>query len=282
MRGLNQRSVLSRVLRRLNHHRTTELYFVGYPKTGNTWTRYMLGRYVQLLCGLPDLPLFDATDGMGRCERFCVGPAMHFTHRPLAWGGQRALDLGFENVIRGYQDKRVVLLIRHPLDTLVSFWMQRRHRGEKDYAGDLMEFLGDPVWGIDKFIRFYTLWHENRDRVKDLLVLRYEDMRADPHAVFTRLLDFLAIPRRQQELCQAVADADFDSMKKVEQSAEGPRYRSSGYGIFATGDRNNPDAFHLRRGKVGGFRDYIQKEDADRLLDLIDRRLPSFFGYSKD
>ena len=71
-RASTGRSLLNQALRKLNHHRTTELYFVGYPKTGNTWVRYMLGQYVQLTCELPELPLFDATDRLGRCESFCV------------------------------------------------------------------------------------------------------------------------------------------------------------------------------------------------------------------
>ena len=149
---LSQMSVLARILRKLNHHRTTQLYFIGYPKTGNTWLRYMLGRYVQLLCGLPDLPLFDATDHMGRCKSFCVGSAMQFTHRPLLWHEQRANDLNYQNVIQPFHGKRVALLIRHPLDTLVSHWMQRKHRGKENYAGSLPEFLEDPVWGTREIL----------------------------------------------------------------------------------------------------------------------------------
>ena len=140
-------SLLTRVLRKVNHHRTTELYFVGYPKTGNTWMVYMLGRYVQLLCDLPELPLFDMVDQLGRCQQLCVGPRMRFTHRPLLWHHQRASDLNYGNVIKPFDDKRVVLLVRHPLDTLVSLWMSRQHVW--NYTGDLVEFLEDPVWGTE-------------------------------------------------------------------------------------------------------------------------------------
>jgi hypothetical protein len=277
---LSPRSLPVRVLRKLNHHRTTELYFVGYPKTGNTWTRYMLGRYVQLVCGLPYLPLFDATDRMGCCERFCVGPAMHFTHRPLLWHDQKASDLNFENVIRPYIEKRVSLLIRHPLDTLVSLWMQRLHRVHDGYTGTLTQMIEDPVWGIEKLFRFYELWFEHHGRVKDFLLVRYEDMRADPETVFRGILDYLEISPQDDGLRQAVADADFESMKKVELSGEAPKYPSSGYSMFANGDLNNADALHVRRGAVGGFYDYLQRDEAGRLLDLINRRLSVFYGYS--
>ena len=30
-------------------HCTTDVYSIGYPKTGNTWTRFLLRWYLQLL-----------------------------------------------------------------------------------------------------------------------------------------------------------------------------------------------------------------------------------------
>jgi hypothetical protein len=271
---------LDRVLRKLNHHRTTELYFVGYPKTGNTWIRYMLGRYVQLICNLPEIPLFDATDRLGNCERFCVGPAMQFTHRPLRWHDQEAAALHYENVIHPFRKKRVVLLVRHPLDTLVSHWMQRKHRGKENYSEGLLEFLDDPVWGIEKFLQFYCLWFQNRENVSSFFLLRYEEMRTKPQLTFTRLLENLNIFRQEEKILQAINDASFDNMKKVELEAAGPKYRSSGLDIFATGDRNNPESLHVRRGKVGGYHDYLEEPDVRRLTDKISEHLPHFFGYS--
>jgi len=272
--------MLTRVLAKLNRHRTTDLYFVGYPKTGNTWVRYMLGRYVQLSCGLRYTPMFDATDRLGRCESFCVGPAMHFTHRPLLWDRQRAGDLDYDNVIGPFRNKRVVVLIRHPLDTLVSLWMQRQHRGAGRRASPLPDLLEDPVWGIEKLFRFYSLWDRHRGDVRDFLLLRYEDLRADPHEAFAGLLRFLRIPLEQDRLHQAVSDADFESMKKLELSGDRPKYRSSGQSIFASGDLSNADALHVRRGKVGGFYDYFKQEDLGRLLNIIDQKLPRSLGYS--
>jgi sulfotransferase family protein len=272
--------VLARVLRKVNHHRTTELYFVGYPKTGNTWLRYMLGRYTQLVCGLPELPLFDATDRLGRCERFCVGPAMQFTHRPLLWGNQKASDLDFGNVIHPFESKRIVLIIRHPLDTMVSHWMQRKHRMNKPYEKSLIEFIDDPVWGIEKFFDFYSLWFNYRDKPNGFLLIRYEDMRADPAPVFTNLLKFLGISMQEKYVQQAVQDADFDVMKKIEVFGHGPKYRWSGKSIFASGDISNPDALHVRRGEVGGFVNYLETSATERLVADIEKKLPVFFGYS--
>ena len=77
--------------------------------------------------------------------------------------------------------------------------------------------------GDRKFFRFYSLWYEHRSRVKDLFLLRYEDMRADLHATFAGLGQFLGIPQQEPQLRQALSDANFENMKKVEQSGNGPK-----------------------------------------------------------
>lgn len=271
--------MLTRLLRKLNHHRTTELYFVGYPKTGNTWVRFMLGRYVQLMCDMEYRPLFDATDAWGRCERACVGPAMHFTHRPLSWETQSARNLDHDNVVRPFRGKRVVLITRHPLDTLVSLWMQRSHRGGTGHSGSLPEMLDDPAWGLDKFMRFHALWNQHRGDVRAFHLLRYEDLRTDPLDRFRALLAFLGIHADDPLIEQAVSEADFDNMRRIETAGTGPAYRSSGLSIFATGDTNNPDAFHVRRGKVGGYADYLDASEIARHQASIDASLPEFYGY---
>jgi hypothetical protein len=160
-------------------------------------------------------------------------------------------------------------------------WMQRRHRVKSGYDGTLPQMLEDPVWGIEKFFRFYTLWDGQRSRKPGLMQIRYEDMRANPRAVFRELLGYLGIPVQEDAFAQAVADADFESMKQLELFGNGPRYRSSGHSIFASGDVNNTDALHVRRGMVGGYRDYMPSQNATRFSALIAARLPDAFGYGK-
>lgn len=268
-----------RVLAKLNHHRTTEAYFIGYPKTGNTWMRFMLGRYIQQICHLPYQPLFDATDWLGRCESFCVGPAIQFTHRPLRWEDQAGADLTWDNVVRPFTGKKVVLIVRHPLDTLVSLWCQQRLRTQHGFQGELESFLADPVFGLEKCFRFHRLWRDQREREEGLYLLRYEDLRARPEESFGTVMNYLEIPLREQDVRQAIEAGDFDNMKKIESSGSGPKYRSSGLDIFATGDRSNPDAYHVRRGKVGGYRDYLDEGLVAELEQRVENEMGEWYGY---
>lgn len=241
----------------------------------------MLGRYIQLACDLPYQPLFDATDRLGRCERACLGPAMHFTHRPLTWINQTAANLNFDNVIKSFTSKKIVLIVRYPLDALVSFWFQQKTRVQNGFLGELKEFLDNPVFGLEKLLRFHHLWQESANLVQDFHLLRYEDMKLNPADRFRELLNFLDIVPEEKLLEAAVDYSSFENMKKLEISGSEPQYPSSGLSIFATGDRKDPDAFHVRRGKVGGYKDYLDSITATHYEGRVSCEMGVMYGYDK-
>ncbi len=264
-----------------NRRRTTDVFVIGYPKTGNTWLRVLLGHYVRLVFDLDRLPLFDEYDRIGRCARFGAAPTVGFSHGPLSWEDQTAADLTAQTVIAPYSGGKVVLLSRYPLDAQVSLWMQQRFRSTNGYEGDLPSFLDDPVWGLEKFYRFHTLWQEAHRKASDFMVLRYEDMKIDATANARRMIDFIGLPPHEDHLASAVGLASFESMQSMEQSADQVRYPSSGLSIFATGDRANPDAHHVRSGAVGGYRWHLSAAAATRYENQITHLCPDFLGYGK-
>lgn len=267
------------LLRRINHHRTTEVYFIGYPKTGNTWIRVMLGRYLQILCNEEQMRLFDSSDWLGRCERSCSGPSMNFTHGLLSWKSQTAEDLRYENIVGLYRDKRVVLIVRHPLDTLVSFWHQERYRSKNGYSLGFEEFVEDKVFGLEKILRFYSMWQDHSGGPKEVKLLHYEKLRADVACEFKSLLEFLKIELVDEVMQQAIEYASFGNMKKLEESEETLRYRSSGLSIFATGDRENPNAHHVRQGEVGSHKMYLSDAIIERCEQKIGEQIGRAYGY---
>lgn len=273
-------SVAERV-RAVNRRRTTGVFLIGYPKTGNTWTRFLLGRYLEQRCGLPEPPLFDGYDRFGRCQRACEGPGMHFTHAPLEWRSQTADDLSPERVVRPFRRGSVVLIVRYPVDVIASLWMQQRHRTAQGYDGDLQAFADDPVFGLEKLLRFHRLWEHERDRRRGLHLLRYEDLRADAQGALRDLLRFVGIPMDPAALSAAVDRASFASMRRLELSGAPPRYRSSGASVFATGDPTQADALHVRRGTVGGYRDYLEPAAASAMEARVTAGMPDWYGYRR-
>lgn len=253
---------------------------VGYPKVGNTWLRVTLGKYLQLTYGLAELPLLDRGDfpalRAARCH--AVG---EFTHAPLEWTVQTAADLSVENVVAPFREQKVILLVRHPLDTLVSLYMQQRYRARGNrYTGDIESFLRDPIFGLDKLIQFHRIWADSCAQISAFQLWRYEDTRRDPAASFRKVIEFLGLPVHMENIAASIEFASFDSMRSMELSGATPRYKSSGFGIFATGDQSNPDALHVRKGAVGGYRDELAPSLTYKLEQVLTSRMPAMFGYS--
>jgi hypothetical protein len=281
MRELIHRA-LGRVARAAAPEPALDAVVVGYPKSGNTWLRMLLGRYAQLLHGLAEMPLFDGTERAQPGLAGYPGPFFRFTHEPLEWRTQTAADLSDENVVAPFAGLRVVLLTRYPIDVLVSLFMQQKYtRNPYPYPGTLEELVDDPVYGLDKFLRFHLLWDAGATRTAAFRLARYEDLRRDAETEAGAIARFLGFALEEKALREAVAYAAFDSMKSMQGSGHVPTYPSSGLGVFGPIDPAEPRSNRVRSGTVGGYRAELAAETCARLERRIREALPARYGYAQ-
>jgi hypothetical protein len=256
--------------------RRFDTFVCAYPKTGNTWTRVFLGRYVQALRSLPEMPLFDLPPDGGRMDV----PAILFTHAPLEWDVQQARHLSYRSVVAPFVHGKVVVLARHPLDTLLSSFMQVKHQDTGlSFEGGFGDFVEDPVWGLEKLIRYYELWADHRHKACGFLLQRYEDARAAPAPTFRRLIDYLEMPFDNAAFEDALGYSEFSNMQALDRADTGPVYKSSGYSIFASNRLAGPDGLHVRRGEIGGYVDHLDEPHRIRLEATVRRSMPPLYGY---
>ena len=269
--------LLNRVVR-FRLYNTTDVFFIGYPKVGNTWIRFLVGRYFQLECSSEKLFLFDGMDRFWRCEKACIGPAIHFTHAPLEWDKQTANDLDLDLVVKPFRNKKVVLLVRHPLDTLVSFWFDLKHKGAKSYLGDLRTLLENETLGLQKHTRFSNIWAGVRHEVKDIMLLRYEDLLSDTKNGFVSVMRFLGVEPEQLVANDAIDYCSFNNMQELERQKKDFYYKS-GLRVLPTGNSGDRNSFHVRRGKVEGFKDLLSVKECEDYENVISKTLDEWYGY---
>ena len=113
---------------------------------------------------------------------------------------------------------------------------------------------------VDVFFEYYRYWLK-QDGQK--LVLRYEDLRTDPIGNLQRLVDFVGrVP--SVDLAEAVDRASFERMRKLELSGEGIRgVLRDGFWLpnLTTLNKDNPEAFKTREGKIGGYLAHFSQRD---------------------
>src|SRR5439155_14793403 len=108
----------------------------------------------------------------------------------------------------------------------------------------------------------------------DFLLLRYETLRHAPTAEFRKLLHVLReAPVHEAAFARALEFSDFGHMRKLEGSGA---FDSK---ILRAGDARDPESFKVRRGKIGGYREYLSAEDQKYAAGAL-TKLDSRFGYS--
>jgi hypothetical protein len=124
-------------------------------------------------------------------------------------------------------------------------------------------------------IDFFNIWAREIPKVADSIIIRYEDMRAQPAKALGQVLTFVGTPGTESEIKDAVDYAAYENMKKLETEK---RFRTSGARLIP-GDRDNPSSFKVRRAKVGGYRDYFDEQQARRIDEMV-ARLDPIYGYT--
>ena len=154
-------------------------------------------------------------------------------------------------------------MIRDPRDVIVSSYFQATRRSGV-FNGTLSEFIRSEKHGIRKIITFLQGWYENRHVPAAWMLVRYEDIRADARPMLRAVLHFMGVQDVEDATVDAaVRFADFENLKKLETSGYFPgRDLSPAPG----GDE---ESCKVRKGKVGGYRDYLSPED----LEYIDRMM---------
>ena len=211
-------------------------------------------------------------------------PVLFFTHdnylKDFA-GHDRKADL--------YGNSRVVLLVRDPRDTAVSQFFQWKHRIVPPQEGDQRLSAGRTMdlsrlhhrraVGHPQDHRLHEcLGQRDRPHMPNLLVVKYEDLRADTKGQLApRAAISSAQPPTDAELDDAVSFASIDNMRRMElENAEQGRPPTRS---LKPGDANDPSSFKVRRAKVGGWRDYVTEEQAAAIDRMVKETLDPVFGY---
>ena len=252
-----------------------EVLILSAPKSGRTWIRTFLCAYLCKRHGLG----FTLQPGRYDHPGFPRVIFSHdrFEHRTKGnrWDRVRGKYLVPRRELRR---ARIVLLVRDPRDCFVSLYLQMTRR---DPSADAMlkrksvgELLRDNRFGIRSIVRAMNDWLDEFSGRKDFTIVRYEALRASPAEHFRDLLAVIGETTLDTSIFQeALEFSRFENMQKLEAAGV---FDSK---ILHPGDVRDPESFKVRRGKVGGFREYLSNEDLAYAAKAM-RDLDPKFGYS--
>lgn len=247
---------------------------VSLPKSGRTWVRaflcaYFCKRYGRAMTLEP--------------ERYAEAgiPRIIYSHDIF----EQRTKADFWDRVRGkylipggeVARARLILLVRDPRDAFVSHFLQltRRTRETPDELKNktASALLRHRAFGIRSMIQSMNHWLEEFSPRPGFALLRYEALRTNPSEHFRALLAALGETSPEADAFQHALDfSEFANMKKLEAAGA---FESK---ILRPGDLQDPESFKVRRGRVGGFQEYLSAGDQLYAAEAL-RGLDPRFGY---
>ncbi|MEV5019791.1 sulfotransferase domain-containing protein [Streptomyces sp. NPDC053780] len=225
-------------------------WIASYPKAGNTWLRCMLAAYITGQAPKVWNDVYATTPVLeGMLRHGDLPPAE--PAEPVLLKTHLRADVPVLDVLRKSTGK-VLYLVRNPRDILLSSLrmaaipaddLERSRAFVREFIatqGHQMAALS-PGAGIGSWPQNVRSWTESpSDRFPnaDLLTVRYEDLRADPVARLTEIMEFLALgePVETGNVRRAVEASTLERMRALEQESARVGGGTSPAGQEAGGD----------------------------------------------
>ena len=227
-----------------------DTFVVSYPKSGNTWVRFMLmnlmfpdeASFPNMEDRIPDIYKTDP----GKLIK-CPRPRIIKTHDPL-----------------GPRYRRVIYTVRDPRAIVVSSWHYQIKVRSISESYPLNQYVENFVAGRIYDSSVGISWQEHvggwwgaRQFSPDFLFLRYEDMLDDPTSHVRRIARFMGIDADDDAIARVVRNSSFDNMQKLE--------KQTGHAWQET-VQSRMDRLFVRRGDSQSWREELDP-DSIRLIE---------------
>ncbi len=261
-----------------------EYHIVSFPKCGRSWLALMLCDAVYR--ALPEVERIDdvSTRLLYRADDRL--PSILFSH-----DDQPMLKTPTELVYDKYEwrGRKVVFLVRDPRDVIISWYFQCVDRGSLSEfnssvkADSPSDFLYNERGGLKTLIAFYNAWYENRYYPRKFTLLKYEELREDSTNQLAKLMKNFNL----NDLVSAAAiqeAVDANEFKRVQQREKQNAIKSAtGHNVFGTvSNDGGENSLKARRGKIGGYKDYLTSDEIAYLNQYINSHLHPAFGYHEN
>lgn len=203
-------------------------FIASYPRSGSTWMRTMLTNVI--------VP--DANSNPEIFNR--VIPGTTLTRLWLAYNAPSPYILSTHSVYRN-SIKRVVYILRDGRDSMLSMYRYTTVRVGWDITFDKWFTFYMKGYYAQRWDQHVISWlGKGHEKLKEnMLVVRYEDCCADPHAELEKACEFFRIKFTSGDIDRAVELSSIDKMKKWERKLLGPINDENA--SFYRGNRKNDE-----------------------------------------
>jgi hypothetical protein len=238
-----------------------DVFIVSYPKSGNTWTRFIIANLLH-----PEAPA-----NFGNINEIIPDPYA-LSKRRLARMRRPRLIKSHEYFDPRY--KRMIYIVRDPRDVALSQYHFHRKRKVIEDSFPVEQFVNRFISGATSPFGSWgenaASWLTTRGRDSSFLLVRYEDMLQNTTAELARIAAFLHIDAGAERLMQAAERSSAENMRKLE--------NSQAYMWSSTKDTRQDIPF-VRTAKSGNWKSDLPEACVVQ-IESAWGHLMSYLGYS--
>jgi len=186
-----------------------DTFLVSYPKSGNTWARFLLAALVNP----GEVISFANIERLLPDASSQTKNTLKNTSRPRLIKSHEYFDPRYKNII---------YIVRDPRDVVLSQYRFFRMRGKIDDAYSLNDFV---IRFIEGSLNYYGSWGENVGSWlvaprsgKRFLLLRYEDMLRQTTEELVKAAAFLGVSVTPDTLQRCVEQGSAERMRELEKT----------------------------------------------------------------
>ena len=229
-----------------------DTFVVSYPRSGNTWTRFLIANLVH-----PDKKVSFANIERLIPSTLQSNRTLKRTPRPRIIKTHEYFEIRFP---------KIIYIVRDPRDVALSAYNYRRKYMDIEDAFPLDRFVSDFISGRNTSANWET-WAENvaswfftRSHSKTFLLLRYEDMIRDTPTELARIATFLGIEPEATRLQRAIELSSSDRMRELEKLEEKQWVSTVGPVARAHSERRRKDIPFVGVATSGGWRNSLPEQ----------------------
>jgi len=248
----NTNQKLKKFLKDKSEHK---ILMYGYPKSGNTWLRFLLYNYRNLLLN-PEETKTISYDRLNQLQNNVMDKGTTFSTEnnfPIFYRTHKI----YKKPYNLFSPK--IFIHRNPLDTLISAYYFYKNR-EVPFSDDPFEIREKLIdidfyvhYKINGWIKFYKTSLKHAD-----IVMNYSKMKINCVKELSELICFLDWDFNEKLIKKAVEFSSFNKVKKMGEE-KGQKYGNGPKDGTFKGE-------FTRSGEEGQFRDELKKETIDFVL----------------
>ena len=214
-----------------------DVFLTSYPRSGNTWTRFLVGNLVHTEEPVTFLNVERLVPDMYKhSDRY-----LRHLPRPRILKSHEVFDPRY---------KRIIYVVRDPRDVAVSnyHWeMKQKSVGEGCPIENFVPgWIEGRYWDrLGNWADHVTSWLSTRQDRSSFVILRYEDLIADAARELIKVAKMLGIEPTAERLTRAADLSSADRMRQLE-STQGGKWVQTRY--------TRQDKPFVRKASSGGWR----------------------------